>query len=75
MVHGGLGALVLALACIVSTGYALTCRNMYLVVEKEIRHRLQVTAEKNTANEIMKLFCILGYSETTDTFPDWTSPS
>ena len=48
MVHGGLGALVLALACIVSTGYALTCRNMYLVVEKEIRHRLQVNPSQNS---------------------------
>lgn len=48
MVHGCLGALVLAIACIVSTGYALTCRNMYLVVEKEIRHRLQVNPSQNT---------------------------
>ena len=35
--HSCLGALVVVIACILSAGYALTCRNMYLVVEKEIR--------------------------------------
>lgn len=39
--HSCLGALVVAIACIISAGYALTCRNMYLVVEKEIRARVQ----------------------------------
>ena len=43
VVHGCVGALVLAVACILSTGYALTCRNLYLWVEKDIRHRLQST--------------------------------
>ena len=37
IVHSSLGALVVVIACILSAGYALTCRNMYLVVEKEIR--------------------------------------
>merc|ERR1719270_2186246 len=48
MVHSGLGALVLALACIASTGYALACRNLYLVVEKEIRYRLQDNPSRNS---------------------------
>ena len=37
IVHSCLGTLVVVIACILSAGYALTCRNMYLVVEKEIR--------------------------------------
>jgi len=41
VVHCCLGGLVLMIACLVSAGYALTCRNMYLVVEKEIRFRIQ----------------------------------
>ena len=42
-VHSCLGALVLGTACLLSAGYALTCRNMYLVVEKEIRLALVST--------------------------------
>ena len=43
IVHSCLGALVLGTACLLSAGYALTCRNMYLVVEKEIRSALVST--------------------------------
>ena len=43
IVHSCLGALVVEIACILSAGYALTCRNMYLVVEKEIRARVAAT--------------------------------
>lgn len=47
VVHGCMGAVVLAIASILSTGYALTCRNLYLWVEKDIRHRLQTNANQN----------------------------
>jgi len=49
IVHSCLGALVLVIACILSAGYALTCRNMYLVVEKEIRAR--VAANPNPSRQ------------------------
>ena len=45
IVHSCLGALVLGTACLLSAGYALTCRNMYLVVEKEIRSALASTSK------------------------------
>jgi len=40
ILHCILGALVLAIACIVTAGYALTCRNLYIVVERTIRSRV-----------------------------------
>ena len=49
IVHSCLGALVVVIACILSAGYALTCRNMYLVVEKEIRAR--VAANPNPSRQ------------------------
>jgi len=47
IVHSCLGTLVVVIACILSAGYALTCRNMYLVVEKEIRARVAANPNPN----------------------------
>ena len=55
MVHGFLGAVVLSIACILSAGYALTCRNLYLWVEKEIRHRLQTTQNQYAGQQQQKV--------------------
>jgi len=42
IVHSCLGFLVLCIAGIISAGYAISCRDMYLVVEKEIRARVAI---------------------------------
>jgi len=51
LVHCCLGCLVLVIACILSAGYALTCRNIYLVVEKEIRFRISHTPSSNRGQQ------------------------
>eukprot|EP00092_Neocalanus_flemingeri_P009726 GFUD01010477.1.p1 GENE.GFUD01010477.1~~GFUD01010477.1.p1 ORF type:complete len:368 (+),score=90.09 GFUD01010477.1:505-1608(+) len=51
MVHCCMGGLVVVIACILSAGYALTCRNIHLVVEKEIRFRIQHTPSSNRGQQ------------------------
>jgi len=46
-VHCGIGSLVLVIAFILTAGYAITCRNMSLVVEREIRANIQHTPNSN----------------------------
>jgi len=46
-VHCGLGSLVLVVAFILTAGYSISCRNMSLVVEREIRSNIQHTPNTN----------------------------
>jgi len=45
--HCGIGSLVLAIAFLLTAGYAITCRNMSLVVERQIRANIQYTPSNN----------------------------
>jgi len=49
--HCCIGGLVLVIACILSAGYALTCRSIYLIVEKEIRFRISHTPNSNRGQQ------------------------
>lgn len=49
--HCCVGGLVLVIACILSAGYALTCRSIYLIVEKEIRFRISHTPNSNRGQQ------------------------
>jgi len=52
LVHCMLGGVAVAVACLLSAGYALTCRNIHLVVEKEIRFRLTQAPSNNRRQQV-----------------------